>query len=351
MTAPGGPGLVPRRLARRRRLNSPLVVGTALSGVVGTLLIWRLIGGEPREPAPLDTRPNPVVVQRVEPKRPPMPASALPAAASLPAPVMPAAAAPPMPVPAPATGGSDMGNLLTVYPDENPERTQRQLAADEPSAPSRDARLGMGRVDFKPFAMQGAESGVVTDLAHTIKPTTRALCTLVQAIDAQHEGPLVCSISADVLSWDLSTVLLPKGTPVIGSYQALSVGQGRLMALAANAFRGDGVVVPLGAPFTDDLGRNGIPGYVDTRWFERFGNAIIMDAALALINLPQAALTSRQPGTTNLNFNMGQSENVLSEVLRGSVNLPPILRKNQGEDIAILITQPIHVGATRLVRD
>jgi type IV secretion system protein VirB10 len=117
------------------------------------------------------------------------------------------------------------------------------------------------------------------------------------------------------------------------------------MAIAANAFRSDGVVVPLGGPFTDDLGRMGVPGQVDNRFWQRFGNAILMDAALALISLPQTALATRTPGNTFLSINPTSTEGVLSEVLRNSVNLPPVLRKNQGEQVMLLITQPIHVGA------
>ncbi|MBV8400744.1 MAG: hypothetical protein JOZ17_18695 [Acetobacteraceae bacterium] len=44
----------------------------------------------------------------------------------------------------------------------------------------------------------------------------------------------------------------------------------------------------------------------------------------------------------------GRLPNVLSQVLSSTVNLPPILRKNQGEQIMLLITQPIHVPSVRM---
>ena len=340
-----------RKQLRRRRWSSPwFVSGVTLSAVLLLFGTWYLLfgmdGGDDR--APLDAQASPIKVARIEPKH----EIALPDPKDLPKPAVQPVSLPMPPTPAytPAATSAgrqaETGSLVTTYEDDFRDHKQ-QVAAVDPSMSGRPASQTRA-VGFKPLEMQGAEAGVVTDLSHTIKPTTRALCTLDQAIDSQHEGPLVCHLDNDVLAWDNNPVpLLPKGTPVLGSYQTLSVGQGRLMAISANAFRSDGVVVPLGAPFTDDLGRMGIPGHVDTRFWERFGNALIMDAAFAAINLPQAALTSRQPGTTNLNFNFGTTEGVLSQVLSSTVNLPPILRKNQGEQVMLLITQPIHVSPVR----
>jgi type IV secretion system protein VirB10 len=344
---PAGPGIVSRRAARRRRMTIPAVAGGGLAVVLVGGAVWAYLGGGKATDQRLDVPRDPIQVTRIKPKpEPPLPTPASLLAA-------PAVMAPPLPssVPLPSreieTRPAESGSLTTAYDDDAPRRAPvQETSAVAAAGPVRPA--GMSTVGFKPLAMQGVEAGVITDLSHTIKPTTRALCTLDQAINGQHEGPLVCHLADPVYSWDLSEVLLPKGTPVIGTYSSLSVGQSRMLAMAANAFRSDGVVVPLGGdPFTDDLGRMGVPGHVDTRFWERFGNALIMDAALALINLPQAALTSRQPGTTNLNFNAGQSEGVLNQVLAGSVNLPPILTKNQGEQITILITQPIHIGEAR----
>ena len=345
---PVGSGIISRRAARRRRMTIPVAAGGVLALVVIGGAVWAYLGGGKASEQRLDVPRDPIQVTRIKPKpEPPLPTPASLLAA-------PAVMAPPLPstVPLPShdvveTQHMESGNLTTAYDDDAPRHAPVQEASAAAAAgPIRPA--GMSTVGFKPLAMQGVEAGVITDLSHTIKPTTRALCTLDQAINGQHEGPLVCHLAEPVYGWDLSEVLLPKGTPVIGTYSSLSVGQNRMLAMAANAFRSDGVVVPLGGgPFTDDLGRMGVPGHVDTRFWERFGNALIMDAALALINLPQAALTSRQPGTTNLNFNAGQSEGVLNQVLASSVNLPPILTKNQGEQITILITQPIHIGEAR----
>jgi len=125
----------------------------------------------------------------------------------------------------------------------------------------------------------------------------------------------------------------------------LAVGQGRMMAMAATAWRSDGLAVPLGgSPMTDPLGRIGMDGHVDTRFWERVGNAIITDAALSAIALPSAALRSRSNG---VQFNTSDTEGVVNQVLSSTANLPPVFHKNVGEEIQILVTAPVHLGALR----
>lgn len=198
-------------------------------------------------------------------------------------------------------------------------------------------------VSYKSPQVEGGEALVVTDLERTIRPGTRIGCTLLHAIDGTHPGPLQCTLSRRVMSWDNSTPLLGPGTLVMGSYEPLQTGQGRMMAMAAMATTTEGLMVPLGgAPMTDPLGRVGMSGYVDKRFWERVGNAIITDAALSAIALPSEALRSTSRG---VQFNTRDTEQVVGQVLQNSANLPPLFKKNQGEEITILVTQPIHFGA------
>jgi type IV secretion system protein VirB10 len=117
-----------------------------------------------------------------------------------------------------------------------------------------------------------------------------------------------------------------------------------MTAVAGAAWRSDGLVVPLGDPITDDLGRAGIPGvYDNSRMWKGIGTALLFDAATAAVQLPQAALLSRTGGNTYLNFNATQ--NAVQAALSQLVTQPPIIFKNQGEEIGILITKPVHAGA------
>lgn len=329
-----------------------LLVGTVIAGlagvtVAGSYLFW------PSRPAdaPMDTSESSVGVQRHPPRR----EQAEPAVSS----------PPPQQVAytyqrqaetqrsEERQHSSDVSGEITADLSDSFTKPQ-QTASNEPERLHEPygQRHGssVGHVTFKPLQMEGQEAGVVDDLSHTIKPTTQATLVLDQALDSSLPGPLVAHFDTDVRPWDNSwPPLIPKGTRVLGSYQPLDVGQRRMGGISAQAYLSDGRIVPLGgAPFTDDLGRMGIPGQIDNRFWERFGNAILVDAAFALIRLPGQALNSRQPGNTNINMDFGNAETVVSQVMNSTVNLKPILKKNQGDRIGLLFVQPIRVPEVRL---
>ena len=70
----------------------------------------------------------------------------------------------------------------------------------------------------------------------------------------------MCTLPGDVLS-PSGAVLMEKGTQVMGNYDShVSQGQKRLLTVAATAYTPNGVVVPLGGPFSDAIGRAGLDG-------------------------------------------------------------------------------------------
>jgi type IV secretion system protein VirB10 len=333
-------GYVSRGSVRRKQL---LLTGIGLVALFGAGALGVKLLAKPPSDAPIETRAPAATVSRRPPKQEPQ------------APVQeaklqvePAVVQPQPPRNRePAEAEMLTSSVSRDYAGDSPPRQSGSLGGYGPPPGERPGEVG--RVTFKPFQLQGAEAGVAQDLTHTIKPTTRALLTLDQALDSSLPGPLVAHFDQDVLSWDRSTVLVPKDTPVLGSYQQMQTGQRRLGAMSAHAFLANGQIIPLGAPFTDDLGRMGIPGYVDTRWMERFGNAILVDAAFALIRLPGQALTTREPGQTNINLDFSSTQQAVSQILNSTLNLPPLLKKNQGEQVMIVFTQPIHVPEVRMV--
>ena len=335
-------GFVSRNSVRGKQA---LKIGGVVVGVCSaTLVAAHFLMPARQEDAIQLTGSNDVFVQRRQPKALPEPQPDPPPASQVsyrqpPPPPREYYQEPPQQQP--------VANQLTTELSDSFEKPKPPVEATAtPLAPSAE-RGSIGRVSFKPMQMQGLEAGVVEDLSHTIKPGTAAMLVLDQALDSNLHGPLVAHFDTDVRAWDNSwPPLIPKGTPVVGTYASMSTGQKRLGGIAANAYLSDGRIVPLGgAPMTDDLGRTGIPGEVNTRFWERFGNAILVDAAFALIRLPGQALMS-QPGTTNLTFS--NSEQVIGQVLNSTVNLPPTLTKNQGERIGLVILQPIQIPDVRL---
>ena len=193
-----------------------------------------------------------------------------------------------------------------------------------------------------------------------ILPTRRLLlpkgafidCTLETALDSQLPGMTTCITAIDVFSADGQVVLLERGTKLVGETRGeMHLGQNRVFVLWTEARTPQGVVVQLASPGTDELGRSGLPGYVDTHFWQRFGAAILISVIDGVFQYAIAA-QSRASGGSAVVYNAQGSRDVLTEVLRSTINIPPTVVKNQGERIQVLVARdldfrPVYALSTR----
>ncbi|RFC64790.1 type IV secretion system protein VirB10 [Mesorhizobium denitrificans] len=96
--------------------------------------------------------------------------------------------------------------------------------------------------------------------------------TLETAINSDLAGMAKATVRDDVYSFDGRRILIPAGSSLIGDYKAdIQQGQERVFIVWTRMIRGDGVSVQLGSFGTDRLGRSGMTGKVDRKYWERFG--------------------------------------------------------------------------------
>ncbi len=164
-------------------------------------------------------------------------------------------------------------------------------------------------------------------------------CTLETAIDSTLPGMTTCVLATDAFSADGTVVLLERGTKLVGETRGqVRQGAARLFVLWTEARTPRGVVVPLASPGTDELGRSGLVGEVDRHFFERFGAAILISVIDGAI---QASVQGqRQTGDTVV-LSPSKSQDVMTEVLRSSVNLPPTVVKPQGDRVQVLVARDL----------
>ena len=98
-----------------------------------------------------------------------------------------------------------------------------------------------------------------------------------------------------------------------------------------------GVVIPLASPGTDSLGRSGLEGEVDRHFFERFGAALLISVIDGVI---QAAASNGGDGDTVV-INSSSTRDILTEVLRSTVSIPPTVKVPQGERIQIIAARDL----------
>jgi type IV secretion system protein VirB10 len=198
--------------------------------------------------------------------------------------------------------------------------------------------------------LEGTKATVLPHPEFTLTMGTLIPCVLQTAMDSSAPGLVTCVTQQDVLGSTGSVVLMEKGTRIVGEYASqMHQGQNRMFVLWNRAETPNHVVITLGSPAADALGRAGFDGQVDTHFWARFGGALMLtfvDGAFGT-----ATSIASQHGGTFLNFGSGQG--AATEALQNTINIPPTLRKNQGEVVAVMAARDLDfsdVYALRLAR-
>jgi type IV secretion system protein VirB10 len=162
-------------------------------------------------------------------------------------------------------------------------------------------------------------------------------CTLETAIDSTLPGMTTCVMATDTFGVDGKVVLLERGTKLIGETRGqVQQGQARIFVLWTEARTPTGVVVPLASPGADELGRAGLPGEVNRHFWERFGAAML----ISIIDGAVEAGTSRN-GNGTVIVDPSATQGVTTEVLKGTVNIPPTILKKNGDRIQVLVARDL----------
>jgi type IV secretion system protein VirB10 len=181
----------------------------------------------------------------------------------------------------------------------------------------------------------------------TVLPTRRFLlskgafidCTLETAIDSTLPGMTTCITATDTFSVDGKVVLLERGTKLVGETRGqVQQGSSRLFVLWTEARTPTGVVVPLASPGTDELGRSGLSGEVNRHFWQRFGAAILVTVIDGAV---QSAVERSSGSGGTIVLNPSTTTDVMTEVLKSTIAIPPTVRKQQGDRIQILVARDL----------
>lgn len=337
-------------------LSKKAGIGAILAGaaiVCGIILLTE-------KKAALKPQPHPEVASRqvVRYEPPPLPVAA-------PVPPVPPQAAPPLPV-QPALGSS----FTAIKPPPPPSRLLVYTTAGAGSLPVAGGGSGTMPLHASPSSNLDSAPGALPDLAgdnaaksnpgdlqSRLTPTrltgvsanvlrnqpflltmgALVPCVLQTAIDSTLPGFVTCVIPQDIQG-KTGITLMDRGTRVVGEFRG-GVQQGieRLFVIWTRAETPQGVVINLDSPATDPLGRSGMDGQVDRHFWQRFGGALLLTTVDGAIQAGVAAAS--RDGTTTINT--GQAQGVVAEALRGSINIAPTVRKNQGELVSIFVARDL----------
>lgn len=98
-------------------------------------------------------------------------------------------------------------------------------------------------------------------------------------IDTRNPTRAVASVERDIYGNDGRTVLIDRGSTLIGSVGAISSsGEEKVSISWERLVRPDGAAFSFQASSGDAMGRSGVVGHIDNRWPERFGTQLLATA-------------------------------------------------------------------------
>jgi type IV secretion system protein VirB10 len=232
---------------------------------------------------------------------------------------------------------------------------ERQLSgavfsAQSPGAPGAPASVlpaATGEAQTSSDLSALLHPSVTTAVRAEVLPTQRLLlpkgafldCTLETAIDSTLPGMTTCVMATDTFGVDGQVVLLERGTKLVGETRGqVQQGSARVFVLWNEARTPTGVIVPLASPGADELGRSGMAGAVDRHFWERFGAAMLVSVIDGAI---QAAVQSSRGSGGAVVVNPSATQDVMTEVLKGTIAIPPTVMKHQGDRIQVLVARDL----------
>ena len=175
-------------------------------------------------------------------------------------------------------------------------------------------------------------------------------CALRGRVISNVSGQLSCTITENVYSSNGNVLLIDKGSRVNGYYQGGSVNHGsnQLFVVWKEVRTPDNLVIPLNSGSTDELGANGLNGWVDNHFWERFSNAIFLSMILDGNNILLSKMTNTAQKNSENTREAGKE--IATTVLEQMGDIKPTLYKNQGDKIGIFVARDVDFSSVYKLR-
>lgn len=231
-----------------------------------------------------------------------------------------------------------------------------------------------GTLRASEMATSGAAKSLATKLGNTdymIAQGKMVGAVLETAINTDLPGSLRAVISRDVYGESGRHILIPKGSRLLGTYDnAIQHGQRRVLISWDRLILPNGIDIQIGSPGTDRLGRSGVKGFVDNKYFELFKNSILLSSltiagsfALDKAQGGQGGVTSTTSTSTNGDSSSTQSgtstdfavlnavddlSNISTKIAEGLLNAQPTITVDQGTIINVFVNRDLVFPADKV---
>lgn len=239
---------------------------------------------------------------------------------------------------------AEMLNEAQIHSDMVALRSSMDMGGEpgaEALAPGAPGQAATGDDAFRRAGAKAAEvrqAEVIADPAHTVMQGTLIEAALETAISTDLAGNVSAIVSHDVWSFDMSRVLIPRGSRLFGRYDSeVDAGQRRVLIAWDRLVTTDGQSVTLAAYGTDRIGRSGLPGAVRNHFLQRFGTAALISLIGAVPTLAADKYAANEVASDtaeNVGTDLGEAVNT---VMADYLSIPPTISVNQGAVVMIRV--------------
>lgn len=221
----------------------------------------------------------------------------------------------------------------------SPTYTPQAPSYREPLPPAPATRADLPQADQATgnevkSSAERVKAGRLANPSLTVPLGTIIPAVLETALDSTRSGSVRALVQRDVHSFDGSRVLIPRGSRLYGNYKGeLAQGQNRAMVTWTRLLRPDGVTIALDSDASDPLGRAGIKGKVNSKFWQRFGGAILQ----SVLDLGVGIATQKATGGVIVAL-PGSTQNVTR---LNQEQITPTLKVKQGTSVSVYVARDL----------
>ncbi len=193
---------------------------------------------------------------------------------------------------------------------------------------------------------------------------------LETAVNSSISGQVRAIVTRDVYAEVGRNILVPKGTRLYGEYGAASTSSGGSAGSGANAggrivikwsriMRPDNVSATIDSYASDQFGRSGISGQVDSNYIGGITSSVLLSTIPLVTTIIANAITNTNPQTVTVGGATGATTviqdpvniatqaftksvgTVISDITKNAINTQPTITLDQGTRVKVLVNKDI----------
>lgn len=189
------------------------------------------------------------------------------------------------------------------------------------------------------YASANSKASYPIDFSRTLTADRNIYAIMINDIDSELQGKVIAQIESNIYAAHGRFILIPAGSKAIGYYNPVSkVGETRLQILWSRMITPKGVDIIINAELADQMGRSGLAGEVDSRFWDKYGATLLFSSINAM---GQYKVNTDKDQSILANTYGKDLANISASTLAENINIKPVININAGTRISISLLEDV----------